>query len=344
MNWQFETYSLEQWIILFFIYAFLGYIWEVAYVSVKTQKLTDRGFLYGPIVPIYGAGALMVLLATIPFRENLWLVFFCGMLAATALEYVTGWVMEKLFAVRYWDYSEEFLNLNGYICLKASLAWGVFSVALLSIGQTWVEKILFLFSENILTPLAFVLVIIFSVDVTCSVRAALDLKDVLRKLAENNEELRRLKKRFDVLAAVAAEDKENFKERLNLEKENFAQKVEELKEERDLLRDKHKTMRREYLQKAIDERRVQVEEMLSNIKAKEKYLALASAENKEELLGELSSIKERIEEIVSQKLLTKEERSFKAAQRILRRNQAAVSKAYAEALEELRQLRNKKKS
>ena len=105
MNWQFETYSLEQWIILFFIYAFLGYIWEVAYVSVKNHKLTDRGFLYGPIVPIYGSGALIVLLATIPFRENLWLVFFCGMLAATALEYVTGWVMEKLFAVRYWDYS-----------------------------------------------------------------------------------------------------------------------------------------------------------------------------------------------------------------------------------------------
>jgi len=74
------------------------------------------------MLPIYGTGAVIILLATIPVRDSLWLVFLLGMLAATALEYVTGAAMEALFKVRYWDYSKQPFNLNGYICLTSSLA------------------------------------------------------------------------------------------------------------------------------------------------------------------------------------------------------------------------------
>lgn len=348
MNWHFEAYSLEQWIMLFFIYGFLGYVWEVAYVSCKQHKLTDRGFLYGPIVPIYGAGAIIVLWATIPFKENAWLVFICGMLAATLLEYVTGWLMEKIFAVRYWDYSEDFLNVNGYICLKASLAWGVFSVALINLLHPLAEKILFIFPPELLSPLAFLGTVVFSVDLTCSVRTALDLKALLREMAQNNEELRRLKKRLDVIAAVAADDKENFKERINLELENIAEKVEELKDikqERTAVRSMRKIVRRERLQKAFDERRVQLEEMLSNIKDKEIYLAKQNEmEDKEGVLQELSSIKERLKEIALKRNLARQKGSFKSVQTLLKRNNSAASQRYAEALEELRQLRRKNNS
>ena len=76
------------------------------------------------MLPIYGTGAVIILLATIPVRDSLWLVFLLGMLAATALEYVTGAAMEALFIVRYWDYSKQPFNLNGYFCLTSSLAWG----------------------------------------------------------------------------------------------------------------------------------------------------------------------------------------------------------------------------
>ena len=124
------VYSLGQWLLFFFLYCFLGWVWESCYVSAKRRQWVNRGFLHGPMLPIYGTGAVIILLATIPVRDSLWLVFLLGMLAATALEYVTGAAMEALFKVRYWDYSKQPFNLNGYICLTSSLAWGAFSILL----------------------------------------------------------------------------------------------------------------------------------------------------------------------------------------------------------------------
>ena len=84
------VYSLGQWLLFFFLYCFLGWVWESCYVSAKRRQWVNRGFLHGPMLPIYGTGAVIILLATIPVRDSLWLVFLLGMLAATALEYVTG--------------------------------------------------------------------------------------------------------------------------------------------------------------------------------------------------------------------------------------------------------------
>ena len=100
-------------------------------MSVKQKKWVNRGFLHGPFLPIYGSGAICVLLMTIPVKEHLFAVFFMGMLGATVLEYMTGCIMEKLFGVRYWDYSNIPLNLHGYICLIASIGWGIFSVIMI---------------------------------------------------------------------------------------------------------------------------------------------------------------------------------------------------------------------
>lgn len=93
------VYSLGQWLLFFFLYCFLGWVWESCYVSAKRRQWVNRGFLHGPMLPIYGTGAVIILLATIPVRDSLWLVFLLGMLAATALEYVTGAAMEALFKV-----------------------------------------------------------------------------------------------------------------------------------------------------------------------------------------------------------------------------------------------------
>ena len=107
-------YHFFQWILFFFIYCFFGWIWESCYVSAKERKWVNRGFLHGPLIPIYGFGALAVLFAAIPVRDDLVLVYIFGMVGATLLEYVTGAVMEKIFKVRYWDYSGQPLNLNGH--------------------------------------------------------------------------------------------------------------------------------------------------------------------------------------------------------------------------------------
>ena len=94
----------------------------------KKGRWVNRGFLNGPFLPIYGFGAVTILISTMSVRDSVPLIFLLGMLGATVLEYVTGACMERMFHVRYWDYSNQKLNLNGHICLTSSLAWGIFSV------------------------------------------------------------------------------------------------------------------------------------------------------------------------------------------------------------------------
>lgn len=114
-------YSFLQIIIFFFAYCFLGWIWETSYVSIREHKFVNRGFLHGPLIPIYGFGAMAILFATLPVKDNLWLVFICGMLGASALELVTGCTMKAVFHVRYWDYTNIPTNIKGYISLPTSI-------------------------------------------------------------------------------------------------------------------------------------------------------------------------------------------------------------------------------
>ena len=113
------VYTPGQWALLFFFYCFCGWVWESCYVSAKQRQWVNRGFLHGPLLPIYGSGAIIILFVTLPVADNLWLVYVLGMLAATLLEYVVGAVMEQLFKVRYWDYTKQPCNLHGYICLTS---------------------------------------------------------------------------------------------------------------------------------------------------------------------------------------------------------------------------------
>ena len=122
-------YTPAQWTLFFFLYSFLGWIWESGYVSLREKRWMNRGFLNGPLLPIYGFGAVFILLFTLPVAANPLLVFLMGMAGATLMEYVTGSFLENTFHVRYWDYSMYRWNLHGHICLTASLFWGLFSLA-----------------------------------------------------------------------------------------------------------------------------------------------------------------------------------------------------------------------
>ena len=204
-----HVYSAGQWVLLFFFYCFCGWVWESCYVSLCQRHWVNRGFLRGPLLPIYGSGAIIILFVTLPVAGNLWLVWLFGMLAATALEYVTGAAMEALFKVRYWDYSKQKFNLNGHICLSSSIAWGFFSILLVRFIHPPIGRLLADVPAWLVDPLALVLTAVFTVDVVQSVQAALDLKEVLSKLTEENEELRRLAKRAEVAAAFAEETSES---------------------------------------------------------------------------------------------------------------------------------------
>ena len=184
-----HAYYLTQWILFFFIYSFIGWVWESCYVSVRKRRWVNRGFLHGPMLPIYGSGALVILISTIGVRENPWLIFLFGMLAATVLEYITGAVMEKMFHVRYWDYSRQKLNLNGYICVSSSLCWGVFSVLLVRAVHIPVERAVLDIPLFITDSAALVLTVIMTVDLTKSFNEAMDLKQVLAQLEESKEQI-----------------------------------------------------------------------------------------------------------------------------------------------------------
>ena len=110
---------------MFFLYAFLGWCAEVAYAAVRRGKFVNRGFLNGPVCPIYGFGLVTVILLLSPLSEKLVLLFLGSVVLTSALEFLTGWVLEKLFHAKWWDYSDNKFNIKGYVCLEFSLVWGL---------------------------------------------------------------------------------------------------------------------------------------------------------------------------------------------------------------------------
>ena len=118
-------FSFSEIALLFFIYSFLGWCVEVAFVAVTAGKVTNRGFLNGPVCPIYGCGMIGVLLALLPVEKNIWLLFLGGMVICSAVELFGGWILDKIFHMRWWDYSDEKFNIGGYVCLAFSLMWGM---------------------------------------------------------------------------------------------------------------------------------------------------------------------------------------------------------------------------
>ena len=109
--------NLQMYFLFFIIYSFLGWIIEVILCSIIEKKIVDRGFLIGPICPIYGCGAVIITLALSSYKDD-WIVVFCmAVILAGALEYFTSYAMEKIFHARWWDYSNNKFNINGRICL-----------------------------------------------------------------------------------------------------------------------------------------------------------------------------------------------------------------------------------
>ena len=212
-----HIYSTGQWVLLFFFYCFCGWVWESCDVSLCQRRWVNRGFLHRPLLPIYGFGAILILFVTLPVENDLRLVWLLGMLAATALEYVVGAAMERLFQVRYWDYSKHRFNLHGYICLSSSIAWGFFSILLVRFVHPPVGRLLADVPSWVVDPLALALTAAFTVDVVRSVQAALDLREMLVKLTEENEDLRRLARRAEIIAAFAEDDLRRFRERTEVD-------------------------------------------------------------------------------------------------------------------------------
>ena len=178
---------LYDYLFYFVVYSFIGWCTEVCFCSVSTGKFVNRGFLNGPVCPIYGFGMVIVIYILTPVTENVFLLFFGSMILASALELVTGWALKKLFHTSWWDYSDKPFNLGGYICLGYSFYWAFGGVLMMRVIHTMIADLI----EKINKKLGFVLVCVsfavFAVDFVATIltinKLNKDLKTI-NKLAE----------------------------------------------------------------------------------------------------------------------------------------------------------------
>lgn len=209
-------YRTYQWLFFFYMYCFFGWCFESAWVSFKSKKLVNRGFMRGPFLPLYGSGAIMMLVVSMPFRDNVLLTYFAGVVGATVLEYITGVTMEALFKVRYWDYSSQPFNFQGHICLSSSIAWGFLTILMTRVVHQPIARIVLMIPDRVLAYVTGIITIYIVIDFTLSFKAALDLRDVLGRMQRLKEEMERMQRRLDVIIAFNNEEKEQKRQEREL--------------------------------------------------------------------------------------------------------------------------------
>jgi Predicted membrane protein len=166
----------------FLIYAFIGWCAEVAYATVNTGRFINRGFMNGPVCPIYGSGVVLVISLLTPLKENILLLFLGSVVLTSTLELLTGWILEKLFSQTWWDYSDVPYNLGGYICLKFSLMWGVICVLVMSAIHPMVHSIIAFIDVRIGKILISVMYSALIVDGISTTQSIIKLNKQLRQI------------------------------------------------------------------------------------------------------------------------------------------------------------------
>lgn len=139
-----EILNFSNLLSYFYIFSFLGWCLEVIYTSAVSHQVVNRGFLFGPICPIYGFGMVFLIVARHFFDGGkglpLWIIFISGFIICSIVELVGGFALKQIFGLRWWDYSNEKLNLNGYVCAKFSIYWGLLSVLIIDIIRRMQEN------------------------------------------------------------------------------------------------------------------------------------------------------------------------------------------------------------
>lgn len=169
---------------IFVIYAFLGWCTEVAYAALDTGKFVNRGFLNGPVCPVYGCGVLVVIVVLTPLKENFLILFAGSFLLTSIIEFITGFLLEKLFHNQWWDYSNEHFNICGYVCLKFSILWGIACTLIMDVIHPSIYKVIKIVPKLPGTIILVILCIAFAVDLIITVSTILKFNAHLKMLDE----------------------------------------------------------------------------------------------------------------------------------------------------------------
>lgn len=210
-----SSFDFYKIFMFFIIYSAFGWVIEVVFHIFTENKFINRGFLNGPICPIYGFGAISILLFLEPLKQNNIYLFIGGFIVASLLELVTGYILEKVFDTKWWDYSDEKFNIGGYISLKFSLAWGLVSVILVKFIHPYIQSFVNLIPQYIMPPLYNLLLIVLVVDTTLTVSSLIHLRIFIKDLVAIRKTLNsRLEEKIDVREQALRDRIELIYERL----------------------------------------------------------------------------------------------------------------------------------
>lgn len=184
------------YLVLFIVYSILGWILETANCTFYKKKLVlNRGFLIGPYLPVYGSAAIVMILFLDEYKHDLFTLFAMSMVYASIVEYIASYLMEKIFKARWWDYSDRKFNLEGRICLKNSLLFGVCGVLLVKFINPFVITVINMIPSNLFNIISIFLILIFLIDVVVSFIIVSNLKiNVTNIRSDSTEEIDKLVK------------------------------------------------------------------------------------------------------------------------------------------------------
>lgn len=232
-------HNAEVIIVYFTIYSIIGWICEVIYCSLLAKRLVNRGFLAGPYCPVYGFGALFIIWILEPVEFSIPIIFISSIVITSTVEYITGWLLETFFATKWWDYSQSRFNIEGRVCLKNSVYFGIMSVLLVKVVHPFTEYLVLSLPVLYLNIAVLLLLAAFTVDSIFTLNALVNLNERLKKLYEFTEELRRnadigewfnekeFLKSFEKLKVMLEDGKAGLSHRIEEGKAGLNHKIEE---------------------------------------------------------------------------------------------------------------------
>lgn len=254
------TYSMNQYVWFFIIYSFLGWWLEVTFQAVTIGEFINRGFLNGPVTPIYGFGMVILLYFLTPLVDQLIPLFIAAVFLTSTLEFITGFLLEKLFHDKWWDYSELPFNIKGYVALSFSLAWGLAAVFVLEIIHPLVVNLVSLVDNQIGQFLLVLILIYFIADFIVTLFGILEIK---KRFSILNQMAQSLQLYSDKIGIQIYEKTDFIMEKANqlidTEEERKNSKIAELKEMQQKL-----TKRKSFVHKRLERAYPNLKKRLKN--------------------------------------------------------------------------------
>lgn len=211
------------YILYFYIYSFFGWLVESIYCSALEQKIINRGFLNGPICPVYGVGALVVILGLYPYKDNIMAVFLLSIILTSTVEYITGTILEKIFKTSWWDYSKHKFNIQGKVCLLNSILFGILSVIIIEIVHPSIVDIIDESNKYILYIILIFAIITTIIDLIITAKALNSLTVKVDMITNLMEDIKIINRKFKLY------EEEEFIKKFKVSPEDILKKIKDSK-------------------------------------------------------------------------------------------------------------------